>query len=260
MGRFDGILICSDIDGTLADRRDVPQRNLDAIDYFQSEGGIFTLATGRNFRYLERLPLSVNGPMITENGSRIFDPALGRTLWAFPLDSSEILLEWVDRQPKKIVYLGFTDEFMDGVEGSVLETVLSHKTGELLQIACGFDTEEEAVAFRDRAREVFGIRYDICRSWPTGVEFISPLGGKGNSLKCLKGALSDVVHTVIAVGDFENDRAFLQNADRAFAPENACPEVLQQAEKVLCNFREGAIGELIELLDSEYERGISHET
>ena len=256
MGRFDGIFICSDIDGTLADRRDIPQRNVDAIRYFQSEGGIFTLATGRNFRYLERLPqVLVNGPMITENGTRIFDPALGRTLWTFPLDSSGLLLEWIDLQPIRKILMGFTDEFLDGVDGSVLDRVLSHKTGELLQIACAFDTEEEAIAFRDRAREKFGFRYDIHRSWPTGVEFISPLGGKGNSLKCLKGAVSDSVHTVIAVGDFENDRAFLQNADRAFAPSNACPEVLELAEKVLCNFREGAIGELIELLDSEYERG-----
>lgn len=256
MGRFDGIFICSDIDGTLADRRDIPQRNVDAIRYFQSEGGIFTLATGRNFRYLERLPqVLVNGPMITENGTRIFDPALGRTLWAFPLDSSELLLEWIDLQPIRKILMGFTDEFIDGVDGKVTDTVLSHTSGELLQIACAFDSEEEAIAFRDRARAKFGFRYDIHRSWPTGVEFISPLGGKGNSLKCLKGAVSDSVHTVIAVGDFENDRAFLQNADRAFAPSNACPEVLELAEKVLCNFREGAIGELIELLDSEYERG-----
>ena len=255
MGRFDGILICSDIDGTLADRRDMPRRNLDAIRYFQSEGGIFTLATGRNFRYLERLPVPVNGPMITENGTRIFDPVLGRTLWAFPLDSSEILLEWLDSFSFQKVMLGFTDEFLDGVEGSILETVLSHQTGELLQIACAFETQEDAIAFRDRARETFGMRYNIHRSWPTGVEFISPLGGKGNCLRCLKEALSETVHTVIAVGDFENDKAFLQSADRAFAPKNACPEVLQQAEKVLCDFRKGAIGDLIELLNSEYERG-----
>ncbi len=251
MGRFDGILICSDIDGTLADRREIPPENREAIKYFQSEGGIFTLATGREVRYLERLHLEVNGPMITENGARIFDPALGRTLWTFPLDGSEMLLEWLDAQKIPKISLGFTDEYLDGIEGSVLETVLSHKTGELLQIVCAFAGEEEAISLRDRGRERFGARYDICRSWETGVEFISPLGGKGNCLRCLKQAMADRIHTAIAIGDFENDRELLRAADRAFAPENACPEVLAEADRVLCHFKQGAIAELITLLEKE---------
>lgn len=258
MNRFDGILICSDIDGTLAFRREIPQRNLDAIAYFQSRGGRFTVATGRNFRYLERLPaLTVNAPIITENGARIFDPELGRTLWEFPLDSSEILLEWIDAQNVPKVCLGFTDEYVEGVSGSVLEAVLSHKTGELLQVICGwFDSEEDAIAFRDKARETFGMRYDICRSWNNGVEFISPLGGKGNCLRCIKTILSPEIKTVIAVGDFENDAALLRSADRGFAPSNACPETLEEAEGILCHFQQGAVAELIDRLDEEYEGGL----
>lgn len=258
MNRFDGILICSDIDGTLAFRRDVPAKNLDAIAYFQSRGGRFTVATGRNFRYLHRLPaVKVNAPIITENGARIFDPELGRTLWEFPLDSSVILLEWIDAQQVPKVCLGFTDEYVEGVSGSVLEAVLSHKTGELLQVICGwFATEEETMAFRDKARKTFGMRYEICRSWSHGVEFISPLGGKGNSLRCLKTILAPQVKTVIAVGDFENDAPLLRCADRGFAPANACPETLGEAEAVLCRFEEGAVADLIERLDREYEGGL----
>jgi len=48
MGKFDGIIIVSDIDGTFLGRngRLVPE-NLRAIEYFQKEGGSFTVATGR---------------------------------------------------------------------------------------------------------------------------------------------------------------------------------------------------------------------
>ena len=48
MKKFEGILICSDLDGTLlrADKS-VSKENLEAIRYFQREGGRFTFITGR---------------------------------------------------------------------------------------------------------------------------------------------------------------------------------------------------------------------
>ena len=49
MGKFDGWLIATDLDGTLINRDGaIPQRNLDAIRTFQDEGGLFTIATGRS--------------------------------------------------------------------------------------------------------------------------------------------------------------------------------------------------------------------
>lgn len=39
MGRYDGILICSDFDGTLFWRGEIPERNLRAIAEFEREGG-----------------------------------------------------------------------------------------------------------------------------------------------------------------------------------------------------------------------------
>ena len=39
MGKFDGILLCTDLDGTLLDdERLVSQKNTDAIEYFKREG------------------------------------------------------------------------------------------------------------------------------------------------------------------------------------------------------------------------------
>ena len=38
MGKFDGILIATDLDGTLVSEGKVSRENADAIRYFQSEG------------------------------------------------------------------------------------------------------------------------------------------------------------------------------------------------------------------------------
>lgn len=44
---FDGILLVSDIDGTLTDLTQVSRRNIEAIERFICLGGHFTLCTGR---------------------------------------------------------------------------------------------------------------------------------------------------------------------------------------------------------------------
>ena len=42
------MLFCTDLDGTLYnDEKTVSKQNLDAIEYFKSEGGLFTFITGR---------------------------------------------------------------------------------------------------------------------------------------------------------------------------------------------------------------------
>ena len=48
MKKFEGILFCTDLDGTLYDdNKNVSRKNLEAIEYFKSEGGTFTFITGR---------------------------------------------------------------------------------------------------------------------------------------------------------------------------------------------------------------------
>ena len=48
MGKFDGKLLVSDMDATLLDREHrISKANREAIEYFISEGGCFTVASGR---------------------------------------------------------------------------------------------------------------------------------------------------------------------------------------------------------------------
>ncbi|MBQ1283660.1 MAG: HAD hydrolase family protein [Clostridia bacterium] len=50
--KFDGYLICSDHDGTVAEWGELLQVNIEAIKYFQDNGGIFTVATGRRHDFV----------------------------------------------------------------------------------------------------------------------------------------------------------------------------------------------------------------
>ena len=53
--KFKGYLLCSDCDGTLTYGEEVlSEENVKAIKYFQKEGGIFTLATGRFPEYADK--------------------------------------------------------------------------------------------------------------------------------------------------------------------------------------------------------------
>lgn len=256
MGRFDGYLICSDVDGTVAKGTEVPLRNLEAIAYFQSEGGRFTLSTGRPAGYEKNFPFRLNAPMITENGARVYDPVTEKTLKTYPLENFGDLLAWLDSTLPLLghdrVSVCFADAYRTVPAGRAAATAALCTSVELLKVVCpSSPSEEEALAFMTEAKARFGNRFGINRSWATGVEFISPSGGKGSCISYLRSYLGDAVHTVIAAGDFENDLSMLRAADRSFAPSNACSAVLNEADTVLCSCGEGAVGALIELLDRE---------
>ena len=75
MGIFDGCLLASDLDGTLIFGENIPKRNVEAIDYFVSEGGIFSVATGRSPAAVDGVLNEFKniGPSVFTNGSVIFD-------------------------------------------------------------------------------------------------------------------------------------------------------------------------------------------
>lgn len=75
MGKFDGIYLFTDVDGTLASVHDeIPQKNIEAVDYFTKNGGTFSVATGRYLGDVEFLNvLNINGVSILNNGACIYD-------------------------------------------------------------------------------------------------------------------------------------------------------------------------------------------
>ena len=93
MGKFENIIIVSDIDGTFLGKggRLVPE-NLEAIEYFKKEGGSFTVATGREHFLVP--------PSIPEIASIINIPmiACGFTVLVMVLTFSMIFAGFAERK------------------------------------------------------------------------------------------------------------------------------------------------------------------
>ena len=82
MGKFDGILICTDLDGTLyRNDKTISDENKAAIEYFKSEGGLFTFITGRMPDYSEEayMAASPNVPFGCINGGACMTVRLKNT-------------------------------------------------------------------------------------------------------------------------------------------------------------------------------------
>ena len=100
MGKFSDYLLVSDFDRTLTDRTgQIPNANLQAIQYFMDEGGAFTIATGRSlpmsrYRFAE---IPMNAPLLVFNGAACFDMKTERLLFCRPMpDDCMALMQYYE--------------------------------------------------------------------------------------------------------------------------------------------------------------------
>ena len=247
MGKYDGILICSDVDGTLTAREGfVSDADRDAILRFQAEGGRFTLATGRAPDFADQFPFRCNAPLIALNGALVWDPQTKNVLARYPMVCPPEMLDFVCRSGGVRVSFCYEDQRISGDPARAPELIL--KGADLMKIVVAFRGDEpRALAFRDEAERRFGKNYSVSRSWGTGVEILTVGVGKGESLPILRRMLPQV-HTVVGVGDYENDLSLLRCADCSFAPANAYAAAKQAAQTVLSVPAGEAIAALIAAL------------
>ena len=91
MGKFDGIAILTDLDGTFLGKGGrMVERNVEAIEYFKAEGGLFSLSTGRMHYSLGKMVFDVdklvNAPAILCNGTYLYDFEQKRVLAEIVMD------------------------------------------------------------------------------------------------------------------------------------------------------------------------------
>ena len=87
MGKFDGVLLASDYDGTLYDSHGIITEEVRAaIRYFTDNGGRFTVCTGRSKQGFHAYsPDYINAPVLLANGAMAYDYAAERTVFILPL-------------------------------------------------------------------------------------------------------------------------------------------------------------------------------
>lgn len=269
MGRFTGYLICTDCDGTLTyEPGKVSDENAQAIKYFQEEGGLFTLATGRfpDHAELFRDKIQINAPMVSLNGTLLYDTKNEALInkWGISTEDCYNLLSYVKEQ-----YLQVWDFWMNGVLsngtfGSVgynpsehslsdcsLKKTLEAFPDEMLKMVVA-SPADVTLKLQRELKEKFGDKFRFDTSWPEGLEIQNIDSGKGVAVQYMKKHLDTSIHTTVGIGDFENDITLLECADIGYAVSNAIDSVKEIADKVTVSNKEHALAAVIK----DLERGM----
>jgi len=212
--------LATDYDGTLAHDSRVDDATLAAMKRFKASGRKLILVTGRETPDLERVfpHVAVFDRVVAENGGVLVDPAGG---WRRPL---------APPPPERLV-AALREKGVTPL--SVGQTIVAT-----------WEPHEETVL---RAIRDLGLELQII--FNKGAVMVLPAGV--NKASGFAAALDDLglsAHNVAAVGDAENDHAFLRASGFAVAVANALP-MLKAGADLVTEARQGAgVVELIEAI------------
>ncbi|MBR3978697.1 MAG: HAD-IIB family hydrolase [Oscillospiraceae bacterium] len=267
---FSDVLLTVDFDRTLtAPDSTIPQRNLDAIQFFTQNGGAFTMNTGRSvatfWKYLDTLP--VNAPFLLYNGSAAYEKGelsllrpIDLDVWQtmdtmrrlFPEMNLEIqgtrVHHLVDTTPEMVaLYEAMQWRYEHAVRGSQIEpfikfalfgnptepTVANMFTGTPEELH-RFDEAEETI------RRLYGDKVEVFRAAPRIIDVHAKGVSKDNAARALQKKLGRKI--LVCVGDARNDISMLDGADYAYCPSDA--ELADRYENV-CDCASGAVADVI---------------
>lgn len=280
MGKFDGVLLASDFDNTLLYTEDslrtgapvppLPKRNRQALEYFMAQGGRFAVATGRALpaflRHAGDVPM--NAPGVVCNGAAIYDFEQGEYLETAMLDAAarERGQAVLDRFPGVAVEAYHIDNVIHVVRPNDISRQHERMTGvalaeapSLLEVPLPLgkllfeaehETLEQVLAFlKDQG---WAEDYELIFSVSHLLEMTTRGANKGGMVRRLAARLGISMDHVYCAGDEANDLSMLRSAAEGFAPANASAAVRASGATVVCGAREGAIADVIAILDRKY--------
>lgn len=280
MGKFDGVLLASDFDNTLLYTEEslrtgapvppLPERNREALEYFMAQGGRFAIATGRALpaflRHAGDVPM--NAPGVVCNGAAIYDFQRGEYLDTALLDDQarQRGQAVLDRFPSVAVEAYHIDNVIHVVRPNAISRQHEHMTHVSLTEAPSlpevplplgkllFEADhavlEEVLAFL--TAQGWAEDYELIFSVSHLLEMTTRGASKGGMVRRLAGRLGISMEHVYCAGDEANDLSMLRAASQGFAPANASAAVLESGATVVRDAREGAIAEVVEILDRRY--------
>ncbi len=263
MGIFDGCLLVSDIDGTLLHDGIIPQKNVEAIEWFKSEGGIFTIATGRAIaaaKYSYEISRA-NAPIIALNGSVIYDFKNEKFLYKKSMDPRciDIVFEILEKFPTvgAEFFSGLDIYLIRGNKGTEYHAEYEHfkhkkfpenyRSLSWEKVLLAFE-DFETVALVNEYVKKFDVDYcdfvNTCVSEKARYFEILPGGiNKGTAVKEMKKIFNSKVS--FGIGDFHNDKELILEADYGAATFAAPQTIKDIANYVTCRCEDGAVADFI---------------
>ena len=250
MGKYTGVLLCSDFDGTLFDGKVIPEENIKAIKYFRENGGLFSVVSGRNPEFL--VPFfegySFGVPVVSYNGAVLYDMDAGKLvsehfMTGVTMDKLYTILHEIEGAYR------FSFFNKSGVirEDIAKDGIIDPSRIENLYKFAVSVTGEEAdfVAARDRITEIMEDCVAV-RSYANYIEVLNRGYTKGPSTHRLAKMVG--ADTLVCVGDYENDMDMVEQADIGYAVENAIPALKAVADRITVSVKDAAIARIIEEL------------
>ena len=261
---FKGKLLVCDMDGTLLNsRHQVSEENRKALQHFVRNGGLFTVATGRNEisvrDFIHELPICA--PVIVYNGASIYDFPSGRIFWHRYLDNSAkaIVEELMNVFPELGVEVYQGEDIYFVRENEITFDHLSRETfvpvriplSEVpfpwVKVLLAWDNKNLKEVEEYLNKKQLGFRHVF--SEPFFLELLNFEATKGHALKELTGILGIPASSVIAMGDNPNDEELLEFAGTGIAVSNAHDVLKRVANLFCCHHDENAVSQVIGWLE-----------
>ena len=266
MGKFEKMLIASDFDGTLKTDSGIIEDSVrEAIQYFISQGGYFTVCTGRTYQGFHMYdPTFINAPVLLTNGSMAYDYAKNETVFMNGIGEEGVTLVRavmetfpevaIEMYPFNKTYAIHLDEHAHRhftSQDIPYEVISDPAQAELPWAKAMLGAHEYSQQVQQFMRENF----ESPSFLPTNggyVEIMKNGSDKGVGLLTLADSLGVPHDRTFAVGDGYNDIEMLDAAKAGFVPCNGSPEALMHATYLVRSNNNGAVAHVIEILDSMY--------
>jgi Cof subfamily protein (haloacid dehalogenase superfamily) len=270
LGIFEGCLLACDVDGTLVENGNINPKNIEKIEYFMSEGGFFSIATGRSVTAISSVTEKLKNfsPSVVANGSMIYDYVNQKVVYE----------DYLAREDYNIVKETLESNLDVGIEvhtGDRIFTVRRTKRTDIHQIYEGLETTvmsfEEACKYNwnkllftgdnmadfEKLKEISKkytnsdfVATAVCMKDDTQHYFEQlPKGvSKASAIKKLCDIFNIKKGCSYAIGDFYNDIEMLKNADICAVPEGSPEGVKSLADFVAVSCKDGAVADFIDYL------------
>lgn len=265
MGKFSGVLLVTDLDGTLYDdKKQISAPTMAALDHFQKEGGLFTAATGRVYKtfYGIREGLPVNAPVILANGAMLYDYADKRIFYENNLDpnAAEATKDIHAHFPETGVeiytfdhtyIIGFNDISADHMKRFKIEYTKIKKFEDVPMpwTKALFTVPADRGEALDRYARKNWPQYSFMFSLPVFYEMVNAGVSKGKAVLQLADMMGISHGRICTAGDNTNDLDMLEVGAFSFAPENGHPLAKQKAKFILPDNNHHTIAALIKQME-----------
>ena len=263
--KFKNVFLASDFDGTLkTDNGIITDEVKSAIADFMSQGGFFTVCTGRIYQGFHLYsPEYINAPVLLGNGAMAYDyknkkvifndalgdecyPCINEVLKAFP----DISIEFYNLETVCAINLNeFSEQHFtsQGIDFKIIEKCEDAPLPWTKVMIAAHGHSKEVQDIMDKHPEV-----NFLRTTGNYVEILKKGVDKGSGLLKLAKALDCKPQDTYAAGDGYNDVEMLVAAAGGFVPENGSEEALSVASYITRSNNDGCISHAIEILDKLY--------